>query len=236
MTDDLRYNFYCDESCHLERDHQPAMALGSIYLPTHQVARVAADIRAIKARHGIRTSFEAKWTSVSAAQLPFYTELVSYFFADPDLRFRGLVAHDKDKTRFDEANPHDDWYYKMYYQLLSVLTAPPRHSFIYLDIKDTRGGPKAARLHGILANKAHDFTREYLERVQIVRSDEVAPMQLTDLLTGAIGAVARDQTTSEAKLAVIAWIRELSGLSLLVNTPANAPKLDIFHWRPRPDR
>lgn len=236
MTDERQFSFYCDESCHLERDHKSAMALGAIFLPTSEVARVSAAIRVIKADHGIRPGFEAKWTAVSGAQLDFYRALVAFFFADPDLRFRGLIARDKDRTVFDDAHTHDDWYYKMYYQLLSKVTAPPRHSRIYLDIKDSRGGPKSARLHGVLANAVHDFDHEYIERVQIVRSDEVAPMQITDLLTGAIGAAVRGETRSEAKLAIIEDIRRLSGLSLLVNTPPGAGKMNIFHWRPSASR
>ena len=53
-----------------------------------------------------------------------------------------------DHARFDQS--HDDWYFTM---LLPILCAPYRYR-IYLNVKNTRGGPKTRKLHDLLANKA----------------------------------------------------------------------------------
>src|ERR1035437_7143506 len=185
--DELLYSYYCDESCHLENDGMPAMGLGALWIPTARVRQASEGLRAIKAEHGIRQNFEAKWTQVSPAQLGFYEALLNYFFDHEDIRFRAVIVKDKANVQYvEERGGHDGWYYRMYYLLLRSITAPPRHARIYLDIKDSRGGPKAAKLLDVLANTNYDFDHEYLERIQIVRSHEVELLQLTDLLIGAI--------------------------------------------------
>ena len=71
------------------------------------------------------------------------------------LRFRGLVVPDKDlldHSRFDQS--HNDWYYKMYFTMLRPIFCAPHRYHIYLDAKDTRGGPKIRKLHEVLANRS----------------------------------------------------------------------------------
>lgn len=41
------YNVYCDESCHLENDHQPAMVLGAVWCPLEKARDIAIRIREI---------------------------------------------------------------------------------------------------------------------------------------------------------------------------------------------
>jgi len=59
------YNVYCDESCHLERDHQKAMVLGALWCPMDRSREFSEDIRRLKTKHGLSTKFEIKWTKVS---------------------------------------------------------------------------------------------------------------------------------------------------------------------------
>ena len=47
------YNIYCDESCHLEHDHQRSMVLGAVWCPAEQSRRVAVRIREIKKTHRV---------------------------------------------------------------------------------------------------------------------------------------------------------------------------------------
>jgi hypothetical protein len=227
------FSYFCDESCHLEHDGKSAMVLGTVWMPTGDVRRVAEEIRAIKAAHGIRARFEAKWTAVSPAKYGFYAALINYFFDTPALSFRGLVIRDKAKLEFPVGDSHESWYYKMYYQLLHVVAAPPRHSRIYLDIKDTRGGPKVSKLHAIIASANYDFAHEYVERIQIVRSHEVEALQLTDLLVGAVGADERGGVQSQAKHDLIELIARRSGAPLALDTEPDKPKFNLFHWHPR---
>ena len=229
--DELLYSYYCDESCHLENDGMPAMGLGALWIPTARVRQASEGLRAIKAEHGIRQNFEAKWTQVSPAQLGFYEALLNYFFDHEDIRFRAVIAKDKANVQYvEERGGHDGWYYRMYYLLLRSITAPPRHARIYLDIKDSRGGPKAAKLLDVLANTNYDFDHEYLERIQIVRSHEVELLQLTDLLIGAITAHARGTTTSLAKQALIKLIETRLDRKLGYSTSPDALNFNVFYW------
>jgi len=91
------YNVYCDESCHLERDHQPVMVLGAVWCPLEKSHEISVRIREIKTSHGLSPKFESKWTKVSPAKQVFYLDLLDYFFDDDDLHFRALIVPDKTK-------------------------------------------------------------------------------------------------------------------------------------------
>lgn len=43
------YNIYCDESCHLENDHQKVMVLGAIWCSLDKVKEISKRIREKKA-------------------------------------------------------------------------------------------------------------------------------------------------------------------------------------------
>lgn len=120
------FNVYCDESCHLENDHQKAMVLGAIWCSVDKTREIAIRLREIKQKHKLASNFEIKWTKVSPAKLAFYLDIIDYFFDDDDLHFRGLVIPDKSKLNhgaFPGQN-HDDWYYKMYFDMLKVIFRP----------------------------------------------------------------------------------------------------------------
>ncbi|PHK93892.1 hypothetical protein CR162_16535 [Pseudoroseomonas rhizosphaerae] len=238
MTERTVVNLYCDESCHLEHDDSPVMVLGALACPAAAARPTSAAIHALKARHGLAPGFEIKWSKVSPGRLAFYLDLVGLFFATPELRFRAVVIPDKkslDHAAFSQT--HDDWYYKMYYQtLLPFLAADAEHR-VYLDIKDTRGGAKTEKLHDVLCTALRDPFRSRVSRVQQVRSHEVAPMQLADLLIGAVGYANRQLRTSPAKLALVEALsaggrppghpRSLSSTSYLSET-----KVNLLMWRP----
>jgi len=116
------YNIYCDESCHLEKDQQDVMVLGAIWCPLDKSKEIAIRIREIKRQHSLKQNFEIKWTKVSPAKLHFYLDLIDYFFDNSDLHFRALIVPDKAKLRHAEFNQsHDDFYYKMYFDMLCIL-------------------------------------------------------------------------------------------------------------------
>jgi hypothetical protein len=233
MTDPRTFNIYCDESCHLEHDGVPVMAWGAVYCPAEEVRTVTEAVRKLKSAHGLAPEFEAKWTKVSPAKIEFYRELVDLFLADERLRFRGLVVPDKgllEHARFDQSQ--DDWYYKMYFTMLRPIFCAPHHYRIYLDVKDTRGGPKTRKLHEVLANSLYDFDRQAIERVQQVRSHESELLQITDILIGALTYANRGLATSPAKAALIARLRDRLGPSILTRTSTfTATKFNILLWR-----
>lgn len=229
------FNIYCDESCHLEHDRQPAMVLGALQCPRDKTREVADRIREIKLEHGLSRTFEIKWSKVSRGALKFYQSLLDFFFDDDDLSFRAVII--PDKTAVNHAlvagQTHDEWYYKMYFTLLSVLLDPSAEYRIYLDIKDTRSAAKVKKLAVILANRIHDFERAVVTHVQNVRSEEVEQIQLVDLLVGAVSYANRGLTTSDAKLALVEHMRRHSKYSLTRTTWLKEKKVNLLRWHSR---
>lgn len=226
------YNIYCDESCHLENDKQKAMVLGGIWCAKDEARKIAVRIREIKEKNGIGKYREIKWTKVSGSKLDFYLSLIDYFFDDDDLNFRCLVVPDKEKLDHESfSQSHDQWYYKIYFDMLKIIFEPKNKYGIYLDIKDTRGGDNVKKLHEILCNNMYDFDRKIIEQIQIIRSHEVEIMQLTDLLIGAVSYITRGLETSEAKKKIIKRIKERTGFALTKSTLYRENKFNIFIWK-----
>src|SRR5574340_228724 len=143
-------NVYCDESGHLEHDQVPVMVLGAIWNPLEKTRGIAEEIREIKQQHNLPKNYEIKWNRVSPKQIDFYKSLINYFYANPDLHFRALIVPDKTKLRHAIHNQtHDDFYYKMYFDMLKTILSPQDQYRIYIDIKDTRGGYKVQKLHEV---------------------------------------------------------------------------------------
>jgi hypothetical protein len=225
------FNVYCDESCHLEKDGQEAMVLGAVWCPLERAREIAVRIREIKAKHGLPPGFEMKWVKVSPAKVQFYLDVMDYFFDDDDLHFRVLIVPDKSKLRHaDFQQTHDEWYYKMYFDMLKVILHPDARYRIYLDYKDTQGAAKVAKLHDVLCNNMYDFSRQIIERVQLIRSHEVEILQLADLLIGAISYVNRNLSTSAAKRRLVDRMRQRSGYMLTRTTLLRENKVNIFRW------
>lgn len=227
------FNIYCDESCHLEHDRQKAMVLGAVWCPTEEARAIAEQLREIKKEHGMSSMFEVKWTKVSPAKTGFYLDLVDYFFENEDLHFRALIVPDKTILRHSSflGQDHDTWYYKMYFDMLKAILYPHARYRIYLDIKDTRGSTKVAKLHDVLCNNMYDFSREVIERLQLVPSHEIEQMQLADLLIGAISYLNRGLKENTGKMAIIERMRERSGYNLTQTTLLKEDKVNLFRWR-----
>ena len=227
-------HIYCDESCHLEKDHQKVIVLGAITCPAALRWEVGRKIKALKKKYGIPPWREIKWTQVSPSRQAFYVELVDLFFDEPSLGFRTVVVPDKQALRHKAfGQTHDDFYYKMWWLLLTRLIDDEHRFRIFIDIKDTQSAKKLRKLHEVLCNTYYDFDRRRILNIEAVRSHDVVLLQLADLLIGAVSYCHRDLAGSGAKQAVIRRIRERSGLSLLKSTPPQARKFNVFVWKPR---
>lgn len=228
------FNIYCDESCHLENDQQGVMVLGAVWCPLDKAHEISVRIREIKKAKLGNSKFEVKWTKVSPSRLEFYLELMDYFFDCDDLHFRALIVPDKSLLQHPEyEQTHDEFFYKMYFDMLKTILSPTERYRIYLDIKDTHGAYKVAKLHDVLSNNMYDFSREIIERVQLVRSHEIEILQLADLLIGAIAYANRGLSTSPAKVALVERMRERSGYELTKTTLIRESKVNLFRWRAR---
>ena len=226
------FNIYCDESCHLENDQQKAMVLGAIWCPLDKTREIAVRLREIKQKHGMAANFEVKWIKVSLAKQELYLDLLDYFFDDDDLYFRALIVPDKSKLHHSSfaGQDHDAWYYKMYFDMLKVIFKPVARYRIYLDIKDTKGADKSRKLHEVLCNDRYDFSKDIIERLQLVHSHEIEQLQLADLLIGALAYVNRGLQGNAGKEAIIQRMQQRSGLDLQRSTLLRAEKVNLFHW------
>ena len=221
---------FCDESCHLEHDGHSSMALSSVWCFTEDTKALHQQIRDIKNKHGLPKNHEFKWNKISDAKLDFYKELIEFFFADQRLHARVVLANGKaDLCHGEYDQTHDDWYYKMYYYLLTNVLQKQQPVNIYIDPKDTRHSSKIKKLHSVLTNKYGSLS---VNRIQVVRSFETELMQIADIFAGAACYHERGLTTSKSKLTIIALIKDKSGSDLVRQSDQAEAKFNFFPWSP----
>lgn len=232
----ITYNVYCDESCHLEHDGINVMGLGAIWCDSAKVHHINTRISEIKKRNGVFPHSEAKWSKVAPVKLQLYQDLVNYFFDDDDLHFRVLIVPDKtclDHERFSQT--HDEWYYKMYFEMLKVIFSPSNRYCVYIDIKDSHSTARAKKLHEVCCNDKYDFSHQIIRRIQPIRSNEIQIMQLVDILLGATTYTNRsftpDAQQSAAKHTLMSLIRERSGYTMRKTTLLREEKYNMLLWR-----
>lgn len=228
----MQFNVYCDESRHLLYDHQRNMVLGALHLPTSRVRIISDEIRAIKAKHNLKANMEIKWTKVSPGQLAFYEEIVDLYLRTDDLLFRCVVASKEglDHERFGQT--HDDWYYKIYFQLLRQVVVRPHRFNIFFDYKDTYGYKKVQKLKDIVLISKQDRAHKLIQTMQPIRSHESQLLQLSDLLIGAVSHVNNGGGTSTAKASLIKRLQDSASASLTETTHISRRKLNVFCWSP----
>lgn len=225
------YNIYCDESCHLENDNQKSMVLGGIWCPHDKVKNITKEINLIKEKYGVTKFTELKWTKISPSKVKMYEEIVNYFFDNQNLHFRCVVIPDKsqlDHITFNQT--HDDWYYKMYFNMLKSILIPTEEYNIYLDIKDTQSAHKVQRLRDYLGNTVYDVNINKIKKVQNIRSHESALIQLSDILIGAVGYNSRGLNGSSSKIEIMNLIRSRSGYTWKRNTLYREDKFNMLIW------
>lgn len=230
----MEYNVYCDESCHLEHDREKVMGLGAIWCPKESTRQINDEIRDIKRKHSTIPGLEAKWVKVSKGKIDFYKDIVTYFFTNDKLHFRVLIVPDKRKLRHEKfMQDHNTWYYKMYYEMLNVILHVNDSYNIYLDIKDTIGGEKVRELNEVLLRSKYDKNNDIVKKLQIVRSDEIEIMQITDLLIGAAVYANRKKFLSEGKVEIVNLIQKKFGYELDCSTHRSESKFNILVWQGR---
>ncbi|WP_314236804.1 MULTISPECIES: DUF3800 domain-containing protein [Capnocytophaga] len=214
------FNFYCDESCHLENDNFPYMLIGYVSSAYNQVKLHTEKIKQLKKEYHI--PYELKWNHLSKSAMELYKELIDYFFAT-DLQYRAIVI-DKNQLKHQQfQQTHDDFYYKMYYQLIQKKLSPEYNYNIYLDIKDTRSAQKVNGLKDYLNN---NFVS--IRNLQNIRSYESELMQLTDIITGALSYYLRKENKVIAKNKIVDRIAQHAGQALNQSSPRSEQKFNLF--------
>ena len=218
------FNIYCDESTHLIHDGHPYMLLGYISIAYPQIKIAKEEIKAIKAKYNYKE--ELKWTNVHDTTYKVYSELIDWFFIN-DLEFRTVVV---DKSQIDESRADytfNDFYFRMYFQLLHNKVDFQNTYNVYLDIKDTCSSEKLETLNRIMSYNSS------IGRLQFIRSHESVFIQLADVLMGAINYNLRIEKGDVlgkvvANRKLIDKIKKHSNISLNTTTPLSRKKFNLF--------
>lgn len=233
------FNIYCDESCHLEHDKINTMGIGGVWCPQLKIKEINERIVEIKNRNGVSIGSEIKWSKVSSNKRQLYLDLVNYFFDSDYLNFRGLVIPDKGVlNHILYCQTHDEWYYKIYFDMLKAIFDPMKQYKVYIDIKDTHSGERIKKLHDVCCNSFYDFSHDIISNIYAIQSYEVQIMQLIDILLGAVVYANRlvyedEGLISEIKREIVELIKRRSGYNLLQTTLLRENKFNILVWESR---
>lgn len=225
-------NIYCDESNHLESDHKP-MVLGALYCPRDKAANVNQRIREIKKEHSLPEAFEIKWTKVTERNIPFYLDVLNYFLDTDQIGIRIIVANKENLDHGKHGHTHDEWYYKMYFQLLTKIIRSEFSYRICLDRKDTLGKERVQKLRDVLCNTEFDFKKEIIKEVREVHSKQVQMVQVIDLIIGAVQfnlCSKNSETESKAKRQIVDHLKKRTKLNLTAKTLPSEFKFNLFFW------
>ncbi|WP_235973434.1 DUF3800 domain-containing protein [Sarcina ventriculi] len=121
----------------------------------------------------------------------------------------------------------------MYYLLLDYMIAPSNEYRIFIDIKDTKGGPKVKKLHEVLCNYKYDFKHKVIRDIKQINSKESEILQITDLFIGALGFKNRKIKNLNAKSEILEYIESKYQIKMNKKTSRNEEKFNIFIWEPR---
>lgn len=219
------YNVYCDESTHLPNDGCPYMLLGYVCVAYPLIKEAKNAVNDIKKKYSF--TGEMKWSNVNKKTVSMYEELVEYFFRS-NLKFRAIVVN---KKEIDETRPDytfNDFYFRMYYQLLHWPLSVEQNTFnIYLDVKDTCSNVKLRKLKECLRNSTN------VRNLQFIKSHESQFLQLADVLIGAINYNLRvlDKNLdgdSCSKMHIVDVVKRYSNLSLERSTYLSEEKFNLF--------
>ena len=222
-------HLYCDESRHLQRDHEPFMLLGLVSCPAENVRSYHLELRNLSRSHGLTDNYEIKWTHIRPGKLAFYEAVVDWFFSKPDLIFRSLLLPDKHTVfeRLPEDN-QDLAYYRLYAHLLRSAFEPEKGYRTFIDQKDTRGGDKIREVREWLRRDQDDADGKAVQVIQQIQSHEARLMQLADLFLGAVGAARSENgAASKSKIAVVTRLAEQVGSPIAWDTETLSDRFKI---------
>ncbi len=216
------YNYYCDESCHLQKDGKRFMVLGYIAAPLHKIEQMKGELKSLRVKY--KNTLEVKWTYLNEWNYPFYAKLVDWFFKKGGIRFRAIIV---DKSRYiaDKCDhDYNKFYYLMYYQLLFHTLDPVRAEIIFNIQINIIMPNRTEKLKDIL-----NVRMEIIEKIQHVRSHELDLLQLCDLFIGAIAYnLNQTEKASEAKVRFIEKLKIRTRTDLESTTSKRISKFNLF--------
>ncbi|MDD2391972.1 MAG: DUF3800 domain-containing protein [Bacilli bacterium] len=228
----MEYKVYCDETCHMQNDKKNYMILGAVYCPKNEVNHIVKYIKNLKKQYGLKYTSEIKWTKISDSKLNFYIELLRYFFINPNLRFRAIICDKRILNHEKFHQTHDEWYHKMYYEMIRYFISNDNNYEIYPDIKDTNSYENFQRVAKYLRLKLKDTNNKTIRKIQPISSNESYILQVTDVLLGALQYHKNGADGSKAKLQIVDFIKNNVIDGIDETTPYNKNKFNILVWIP----
>lgn len=231
----MEYNIYCDESCHLKSNDSNFMLIGAVYCPKYKVRKVNEYIEHLKENYNLSNKIELKWNKIDKKTEKLYLDIINYFFNNDDLKFRVIVI---DKTTLNHKKynqTENDFYHKVYYDMLKYIITPGNSYNIYPDIKDTNSYYYLQIMLEYLRYKMSDTNKKTIKKVQPIRSYEAPILQMNDILIGALSYYYRKLDSNNVKLNIVNEIQKLYQNSFDVSSYYNNTKFNIFMWRSRDD-
>lgn len=233
-----RFLIACDESGVHGSTHY---GFGSLWLSWQRRGDFYADFEAIARKH--RFKDECKWSRASRKYfLPYYDELISYFFQRRWLAFHCLVCR-RQMVRKEEFHKNDwDLARRKHYTMLlatkmrkAIQRHPNReHEFrVYVDRIASRYGKADEAMEVITNNILNQRFRDVSPVTSVVTRDskETPAIQLCDLLLGAVMENWQRRATNSTKLSITKNIaRHLGWPDLNADTMPSERKFNIWYF------
>ncbi|MCP5003134.1 MAG: DUF3800 domain-containing protein [Planctomycetes bacterium] len=225
----MKFDIYCDESrpdlLSSKNATSKFMVIGSLWLKTANRSAYKEGIHDLRNKHLIGGEF--KWQKASPSKLPFYLELIDWFYKQGDnLRFRCIaVEHQKVNLLHYHDNDQELGFYKFYYQLLHHWILDFNEYAVFCDFKSNR---RRDRLHVLKRCLEFSNLSSSIKNVQAVRSKESVLTQLTDVLTGVAAARLNETIFDDSAKGKIACLLEENLNKKIGHTWKNEQKFNVF--------
>ena len=203
------------------------MAIGVLYCSKSYAKKISNEILKIKMKNNLSRNFEIKSTKISNGNLSVYLDLLDYFIKNDDLNFRCIIIDKRYLNHKKFNQTHEDWYYKMYYLLISKIISGDIYNTIYMDYIGKNSGRKCQKLSEVLNNSYHHH-KSY--RVIPINSKSSNILQLADFLIGLACYNFKGLNSSIAKQILINKIKY--DLNITMQDTNYSEKFNIFKWRP----
>ena len=199
------------------------MLIGGVWIkaegrPTHK-----ASIKEIRRRHNVLGEF--KWNRVSPSRVDFYVDIIRWFFAENEVRFRTLVLRADELEGKLYRYDNELAFYKFYYQMLHHWILDHNYYRVFLDTKTNRLNNRLKTLAQCLsyANLTSRIS------VQALPSNELDLIQVADVLIGAVGYRFHNRVDSPAKVKVVRCIEDMIA-HRIGPTSKSEEKFNVFRF------
>tara|TARA_R110001583_G_scaffold45139_3_gene142533 strand:- start:1186 stop:1884 length:699 start_codon:yes stop_codon:yes gene_type:complete len=184
----MDFEVYCDENHpELFTSKKPTadyLMIGSLWLPAEIRDDIKTKIWQLREQYGIWG--EVKWRKVSNRSLDFYKALIDLFESyGEQLRFRCIAVDHRQFNGNWHQGDNELGFYKFYYQVLHHWVLDFNRYRVFCDVKTNRDLTRLHVLKDCLNNA--NITAEVTD-IQALPSQQVALIQLTDLLLGMASA------------------------------------------------